>query len=279
MAFHIKYFGKTNPDEDDTARPLGEWTWDKLPMDQTPYVDWKTGTVRSPLFNDRKPVEIPKAELDIPDFGDAGGGNLPAAQHAGSILYWVPADSTTNPPTEAHWQPMDDAATTNWGSGQLLVWDDVQKKWKFSFTPWSGNHNGQVLYWHSSDRNWHLSQPLTGAGQLIYWKPGSDHDSPEFVPIAAPSGSGQILLWDNADKAWKLTAAPSANGQALVWDSTNKTWTLCASELQSVVTGVQYDTTNHQIQIKTRQIRALTVPNQAESEFAAIPGGQAETYP
>ena len=235
MAFHFKYFGSVDPDETPDARPLGEWTWDKLPMDKAPYVDWKTGTVRSPLFNSRKPPEIPKApELDIPDFGD-GGGSLPAAEHAGSILYWVPADDTAHPPVPAHWQPMDDAATTTWGSGQILVWDDVQKKWKFSFTPWSGTHDGQILYWHHSDQNWHLSQPLTAAGQLLMWTPGSDHDQPEFVPVD--------------------------------------------TELQTVVTGLQYDTTTHQVQYKTRQIRALVVPDQAESQFTMITGGQAEVYP
>ena len=149
MAFNFKYYGKTNPEEDPDARPLGEWTWDKLPMDQAPHIDWKTGTVRSPLFNASKPAEIPKApDLDIPDFGDAGG-SLPA-----------------------------------------------------------GKNDGQILYWDNSG-NWHLAD----------------------------------------------------------------------TEPQTVVTGVRYDTTTHQIQVKTRQVRVIVVPDQAESNWAIVVGGQAETYP
>lgn len=65
MAFEFKFYGRQDPDAPG-ARPLGEWTWDALPMGKEPLIDWQTGTVRSPLYQPpapEGPVEQPSGAL------------------------------------------------------------------------------------------------------------------------------------------------------------------------------------------------------------------------
>lgn len=74
MPFNIRYFGAQNPADNPDAQPTAEFTWDKLPMGSEPFVDWKTGTIRTPMFQPDAPAPMVDTGLDIPDFGDAGGG-------------------------------------------------------------------------------------------------------------------------------------------------------------------------------------------------------------
>lgn len=52
MAIHVSYFGKQNPKT--ALKPISSYTWDKPPFGQEPKIDWKTGKIRSALFEEEK---------------------------------------------------------------------------------------------------------------------------------------------------------------------------------------------------------------------------------
>ena len=52
MPIHVSYFGKQNPKT--ATKPISSYTWDKPPFGQEATVDWKTGKVRSALFQEEK---------------------------------------------------------------------------------------------------------------------------------------------------------------------------------------------------------------------------------
>lgn len=54
----VSYFGTISPPNGDAlgeSKPLWSKTWDRSPFDKGTIVDWKTGTIRSPLFDPDKP--------------------------------------------------------------------------------------------------------------------------------------------------------------------------------------------------------------------------------
>ena len=54
----VSYFGTKSPPNGDAlgeSKPLWSKTWDRSPFDKGTIVDWKTGTIRSPLFDPDKP--------------------------------------------------------------------------------------------------------------------------------------------------------------------------------------------------------------------------------
>lgn len=55
----VDYFGKNG----ERGNPVWSKTWDKSPFDKGVSVDWKTGTVRTPLY---EPPEIPAEEVKTP---------------------------------------------------------------------------------------------------------------------------------------------------------------------------------------------------------------------
>lgn len=54
----VSYFGTKSPPNGDAlgeSKPLWSKTWDRSPFDKGTIVDWKTGTIRSPLFDPDTP--------------------------------------------------------------------------------------------------------------------------------------------------------------------------------------------------------------------------------
>ena len=54
----VSYFGTKSPPNGDAlgeCKPLWSKTWDRSPFNKGTIVDWKTGTIRSPLFDPDKP--------------------------------------------------------------------------------------------------------------------------------------------------------------------------------------------------------------------------------
>lgn len=53
---------------------------------------------------------------------------------------------------------------------------------------------------------------------MLQW----DVASQTWIPVVAPTGTGQIVFWDQATQLWTLNPAPGAVGDSLVW--TGVTW-------------------------------------------------------
>jgi len=104
---------------------------------------------------------------------------------------------------------------------------------------------------------------------------------PEKTPIfkkitGVPDGSaeGQILHWDDTNKAWKVSVVGTlTDGDYLKWDGTNKKWIKVTLTTQTVVTDMQYDSSSHVVQKKT--ISLTIAAKGSESSWTTITGGQA----
>jgi hypothetical protein len=123
------------------------------------------------------------------------------------------------------------------------------------------------------------------------------------LPAGVPDGAaiGDILRWDATTSAWvNSPVGTPAEGNLLRWDNTNKKYVKIAADTipvisgissgdivkwdgskfikltpatQTVVSDVQYDTTNHVVQKKT--ISLTIIEKGSESSWTTITGGQA----
>lgn len=55
MPIRVSYFGKQDPKT--ATAPVSSYQWDKPPFGEEAKIDWKTGKVRSALFQEEKPVD------------------------------------------------------------------------------------------------------------------------------------------------------------------------------------------------------------------------------
>lgn len=86
MPIHVSYFGKQNPKT--ATKPISSYTWDKPPFGQEATVDWKTGKVRSALYQEEKPVDpvvVPLLPFDI---------KVGVSEKTPVIQVWMPRDTS-----------------------------------------------------------------------------------------------------------------------------------------------------------------------------------------
>ncbi len=97
-----------------------------------------------------------------------------------------------------------------------------------------------------------------------------------LIPASVPDGTvlGEILHWDTVTSAWVVSVVGAlAADDMLKWDATNSKWVKVTPTTQTVVSDVQYDSTNHVVQKKT--ISLTIVAKGSESAWTTITGGTA----
>lgn len=86
MPIHVSYFGKQDPKT--ATAPISSYQWDKPPFGQEAKIDWKTGKVRSALYQEEKPVDpvvVPLLPFDI---------KVGVSEKTPVIQVWMPRDTT-----------------------------------------------------------------------------------------------------------------------------------------------------------------------------------------
>jgi len=139
-------------------------------------------------------------------------------------------------------------------TGDILQWNDDDDKKRWEVVDVAGMSDDDILQWNDTDKVW----------------------EPVALPASVPDGAadGDIISWDQTtDEAWEVHSMSGvAEGDMMRWNNSTKKWTKLTPSAITVVTAMQYDTTNHVIQIKTRA-NVKVVGTAAESGWTTITGG------
>jgi hypothetical protein len=139
---------------------------------------------------------------------------------------------------------------------------------------------GDILRWDATTSAWVNSPVGTPAeGNLLRW----DDTGKKYVKIAADTiptisgiASGSLIKWDGSkyvEVAGDVVPVISgiSSGDIVKWDGSK--FIKLTPTTQTVVTDVQYDSTNHVVQKKT--ISCTIITKGSESSWTTITGGQA----
>ena len=103
----------------------------------------------------------------------------------------------------------------------------------------------------------------------------SYHAETAVKTVPDGTAAGQLLKWNATTSAWEVSEVGTlASGDILKWDGSK--WLKLTPTQITVVTDVQFDTTNHVIQKKTRTADVIAAGT--ESSWTTITGGAADPF-
>ena len=230
-----------------------------------------------------------------------------------SVKYWLSIKNETGAVTWDNGGafPTSTSDTEIWpilelecSGGVITGW--YQHQWAniHSGTPPDGTTLGNIMYWSVTDSDWKVADlGVLSDGDLVKWDLANSKWTKADNTLP-PKGTvlGQILHWDTSTGAWKVSVVGTlAADDLLKWDAVNSKWVKVAGNLvplglspasgdiikwggsawvkltpttQSVVSDVQYDSTNHLFQKKT--ITLTIIEKGSESAWTTITGGTLE---
>lgn len=170
---------------------------------------------------------------------------------------------------------------------QSLIWDQASGAWVVSETEiLAGTEDKQVQRWDATAEDWTdlaVFPDGTEESPHMIWDSATGKWGVGKIEIeGVPDGSAGAphLIWNSATSAWsagKIKEIPNGSSinDIIRWNGSG--WSPVSATSLTVVTGIRYDATSRQFQIKTQEIEVLS--KKPESGWTLMSGGQAGGCP